>query len=161
MVRTTVGTIAEAQLSVQQSESVTTVSTDQTSTVSPSGRQKTTITAASGTLLSITGIRLLVLPPSDATSGSHGFTIDGPNGVLRFITVQSSFDKLVFVNNNIVTRGDLSQVPADPVAQQRNIQSLTIDDTTGIQINYDNDTDVSQSQTREIELIGLERSVTS
>jgi len=159
MVRTTVGTIAEAQLSVQQSESVTTVSTDQTSTVSPSDRQKTTITAPSGTLLSITAIRLIAPPPGGATSGDHAFLIDGPNATIRFLLAGDSHDKFLVLSSN--GSGAARQTPADPVVFQRQIQSLTLDDTNGVVVKYDNNTDASQSQTREIELIGLERSVTS
>jgi len=161
MVRTTVGTIAEAELSVQESESVTTITADQTTTVASSSRERTTVTASTGTLLTVQGLRLNVGAPSGATSGVHQFRLRDPNTGFLYIRARSGNNEGVSINRNTITQANTIQEPASTRAQQANIQAITIDDTTQLEVVYTNSTDVDQSNTRLIRLIGVERGVTN
>jgi len=159
MVRTTVGTIAEAQLSVEQAETVSTINADLTTTVSSSGSNTTTITAPSGALLSVIGIRLLAPNPSGASSGSHRIQIQGPDRQVRYLFASSGFDDNIRINNGTIRTAKLKQLPSSTAAQAEQIRSIIADDTRGVNLTYTNLTDVDQDQTVTIRLIVLERGV--
>jgi len=160
MVRTTVGTIAEAELSVQQSEEVTFITANQTSTLASAATQTTSITASSGKLLIITGIRIAVPSPNGASSGTHTIDIGGPRGRVRFLLAESGFSDAVVINNGIITNATSNKIPADQTIQSDNIQALRADDTQGFEVAYENGTDVSQTKDRKIQIVGVERGVT-
>jgi len=161
MVRTTVGTIAEAEISVQESESITAIQTDQSATVAQSDSQTTTITAPSGTILSVVGIRLLVQPPSGASSGRHNFTLSGPLQNVRYITATSEATDRILVSEGTIRTATRRASPTDGAAQSAQIRSATADDTNAIDITYSNTTDADQTNTRFIRVLAVERGVTS
>jgi hypothetical protein len=161
MVRTTVGTIAEAELSVQQAESVNLISASQTATVSSSGSQTTTVTAPSGTVLTVVGLQVVIDPPPGATTGNHTIQVKGPNEAVSYLLARSTFDQDILINNSVIATANDFVRPGSPVVQSQTIRSIRADDTDGISLVYDNDTDVDQTERRTIRLLVLERGVTS
>jgi hypothetical protein len=161
MVRTTVGTIAEAELSVQESESVVSIAASQTSTVSSSGSQTTSVTAPTGTIITVLALRCVVQPPSGATSGNHTITVAGPAGNVRYLLAGSSFDTKININDCIIVKANQTAQPSTDSGQVNAITSIRADDTQGVQFTYNNNTDASQAQERDIDIIALERGVTS
>jgi hypothetical protein len=161
MVRTTVGTIAEAELSVQQTEDVATVDGTQTTTVPAGSTEITDVNAPSGTLINVSNLDILVQPPSGASSGSHRIVVQGPDGSTRYILAQSSFDTQIRLFGNTITTGDDTQTPGTAATQQANILALAMDDTNSIKLRYDNFTDVDQTNDRRVKIVGIQRGVTS
>jgi len=161
MVRTTVGTIAEAQLSVQRTESVTQIQASQTSTISPGDTQQTVITAPSGTVLEVLTLRVVITGPGGASTGDHGIIIFGPNSRNIFLQATANGSNNVRVNHGFIRQADDKQRPSTEIAQQNQIRSLLADDTNGIIISYGNRTDVDQTNTRNIDIVALERGVSN
>jgi len=159
VVRTTVGTIAEAELSVQESEKVTTISADQTATVTSSSISTTNVLAPSGTIISVIGIRFQVSAPSGATSGNHQVQIQGPNGTVRFIFARANFGDQILIDDGIVKLASSTVAPASEAVQSNNISSLTADDSQPITFRYANGTDADQTNTRQIDIVAVQRGV--
>jgi len=161
MVRTTVGTIAEAELSVQESESVIQIAADQTATLSSSSSQTTTIKAPSGTVIRILAVRFVAPPPSAATSGNHTLRILGAGTKTRYLVAQSDSNTQIILNDRIVSKANSAAEPSTEAAQATTLGAIRADDTVGVQFKYINGTDASQTQTRDIDIIALERGVSS
>jgi len=157
MVRTTGGTIAEAELSVTQVEKVTAVKASQTSSVTPNGIQTTTVASPPGTVLSATAVRLVARAPSGATTGFHRVSFVGPNSRVKYLQASAPFNEQVIVDKGVVQKATRSAIPGDEAAQAAALNSIIADDTNGLKVKYENLTDATQSQKRDIQLIGLER----
>jgi hypothetical protein len=161
MVRTTVGTIAEAEISVQQAEDVARVDATQTTTVLAGDNEETDIDAPSGTLIDVSNFEFVVEPPSGASSGTHRILIRGPSRNNLYILAESNFDTRIQVVTNTISTADTSRLPGTAAAQQANILALAMDDTNSINLRYDNSTDVDQTNERRIGIVGIQRGVTS
>jgi len=161
MVRTTVGTIAEAELSVRQSETVVTVDASETASIPAGGGQSTIIKAPSGTTLSVLGLRIRVDPPSGATSGDHQITLAGPTNIVRYLKAESNFDDPIIINDSIIFLATSVSRPSTEAAQSNSIQSLIADDEFGITIAYSNGTDAEQTQERQIDIVAIQQGVST
>jgi hypothetical protein len=159
MVRTTVGTIAEAEISTQRTESVTTVDTAQTSTVSPGTESDTVITAPSGTVLEVLGMRVKVGNPGGATTGFHDIQFRSSTRLHIYLLARSGPGTNIRINRGIILKADDVQEPSTEIAQLTAIRSIRIDDTNGLTIRYKNETDADQTDDRQIQLVALERGV--
>jgi len=159
MVRTTVGTIAEATISAQRAESVTPISANQTSTVSSGGSAQTTVTAPTGTVLEILGLQIIIDPPPGASTGDHIFFIRGPNLEVRYLACRSGFSTAIEIKDNRIFTADQTQEPSTEGGQRGQIRSIRCDDTNGVVFKYTNRTDVDQTNDREIRILALERGV--
>jgi hypothetical protein len=159
MVRTTVGTIAEAELSVQRAESVTQISASSTLTVPSGGIDTTAVTAPTGTVLEVLGLEINIEPPPGATTGDHILFVRGPELNVRYIACFSSFDTGIKIRDGRIFVADQGQDPSTEVGQQGQIRSIRIDDTNGAVFEYENRTDVDQTNEREIQILALERGV--
>jgi len=161
MVRTTIGTIAEAELSVRQSETVDRIVADQTTTVPSSGSVTTSVAAPTGELISVTALSVLVKAPNGASSGTHSITLRGPDDQTDILIAESQFNTRVSISKNIIRVGNSDQEPASKVVQQANILAINLDDDGGLTLTYENNTDVSQSKPRQIDIVGIERGVST
>jgi hypothetical protein len=161
MVRTTVGTIAEAELSVQQQKQVTTISADQTATVSAGNNQDTLIKAPSGSTISVVAASIRAPAPSGASSGRHQVQLSGPDAAIRYLTAGSDFGDQIFIRESVIDTATGRVRPGTDAAQASTIRALTADDTQGLNIRYQNDTDVDQTQTRRIRLVTVQEGVSN
>jgi len=161
MVRTTVGTIAEAQLSVQRTEAVTRIKNDQTATVQASNREVTSIFAPTGKLLSVDTIFIEINPPSGATTGRHNVSLRGPADNVQYLFVESGFSDSILIAGSYVDTATKRVSPSDAGAVNTAIQSIAADDSTPLVVRYENNTDADQTNRRRIRLVGVERGVTS
>jgi hypothetical protein len=161
MVRTTVGSIAEAELSVERSESITQISADQTADVAAGDNETTVFTAPSGTLIEVIGLFVRVPSPAGSSSGFHRVFLQSAGTRGRLLQAQSNDSDRIEINNNHIRTGTSLQAPPDAASQAITINSIRFDDTRGIDITYDNRTDATQTDTRTIDLVGLERGVTT
>jgi phage I-like protein len=161
MVRTTVGSVAEADLSVERSESITAISADQTADVAAGDLQTTVLTAPSGTLIEVIGLFISSPSVSAASSGFHRVFLRSRGSPGKYIQAQSDNTGRIEINNNHIQTGNSVQLPSDAASQAIAINSIRFDDTRGLQITYDNRTDATQTDTRKIDLVGLERGVTT
>jgi hypothetical protein len=159
MVRTTVGTIAEAELSVQQAESITTINASQSSTVNSGSSERTVVTAPSGTILRVLALRFFARAPSGASSGDHSLNIQGPATNVSYLVAQSDFSNEIVLNQTVIKSANLSATPTTEEAQSSTIRSLQSDDSQGIVLEYSNDTDVDQTESRDITIVAIEQGV--
>jgi len=161
MVRTTVGSVAEASLSVERSESITAISADQTADVAAGDLQTTVLTAPSGTLIEVIGLFVSVPSVSGSSSGFHRVFLRSQGSPGRYIQAQSGNSNRILINNSHIQTANSLKLPSDAASQAIAINSTRFDDTTGLRITYDNRTDVTQTATRKIDLVGVERGVTT
>jgi len=160
MVRTTVGTIAEAELAVTRSEALTKLDATQTETVTSTTTQTTTVTSSSGTFFTLTALFVRIPAPSGATSGTHRLQLSGPDGAIRYILATANFDSVITINDGIISRADTRQEPSTDAVQSDVLRSIAFDDSRSLTLEYTNDTDVDQTNDRRVDLLGIERGVT-
>jgi hypothetical protein len=159
MVRTTVGTVAEAELSVQEAESVITIDATQTDTV-PAGEKETTgVKAPSGTVLEVLTIKVFISAPPNATTDIHLLRLNGPNGSNRYLQAGSDNSTNISIDDGIIKDANAGQAPTTEISQTTQIRSIRLDDTNGIEFQYDNRTDGDQTENRRIEILALQRGV--
>jgi len=111
-------------------------------------------------VLEVIGIRFFVGSPPGATAGKHlvSFTHEGER--VQYLSAASNFGDDIAINGSQISLATNSQTPSSAASQSLAIQGIIIDDTTGIEVTYRNQSDDSQSNARNIDIVGLERSVT-
>jgi hypothetical protein len=135
------GNLAQ-DVTVESSRSVTEVNADQTSDLSPSTIQDTTVRAGSGEVWTLLKARLRASSTDifGATSGTHRFIVETEAEGIELARGESTYDETVewqygkWVQANSEAQGDL-----------RDVQ---LDESNGIRIQYVNDTNATQTNSR-------------
>lgn len=115
------------------------------------------VTASSGEIWEVVGLRLNVDANADATSGSHSMalipTTDRRGNPYAIWAIESGFDNRISIQQNNVKSGNLAFFSGSEYQATVAVQGLLINDTTGIRFEYSNQTDATQESLRFIDVI--------
>lgn len=161
MVRTTLGTTLNAEVSVESSESVNFINEDFTGTL-PSGASETKIIRApAGTVLEIFRVRLIADPITGATTGGHKFDVLSESRFIGVLSISSNGTDFLRYNRSEVRTASTGSLPTDPAAQAIVFDGLRIDDKNGLQVKYQNNTDADQTNVRPLRIWARQIEVSS
>lgn len=131
--------------------------TDNT-TVSAGQTKLFTIRAPAGKIWYLTNMRIRAPAIGSATTGGHNFNVRSEGAVIDVTAAKSSYNNAVEFNNSDWTSADKWKDPSGQHAMAA-INTFVIDDSSGIEFRYNNDTDASQTNSRMFRLMVEEEEV--
>lgn len=136
------------------------INQDQSSSVSAAGAQNVDITAPAGQVATILGVRLDVVAPTGAASGTHEFRVQSGNSV-EYIIARSVYSSAVSYRSSHIYVADSLKLPSDQAAQERALIGRMFSASQSLRINYQNNTDVAQTNNRIIRFLVKYEGVTT
>lgn len=111
--------------------------------------------APSGNIGVLQSIKLLTTAPPNATSGTHFMLVSSSATMGGYIKGISSYNQQIYWNRFEWINADNDKEPSDGSAAANAIKDVFFDDVTSLRIQYENDTDVVQTNIRDIEITYL------
>lgn len=139
-------------VATQDRPNVKVVDLSQTTTVAAGSTENLETFAPSESLYRIVGAKIIAPPPTGAASGFHIFKILTGGGIALLAGRSGYQTDIRFHRSYWRTANEVSE-PPNEAAQQEAISSLKATESQPVEIEYQNQTDVDQTDNRTIKLL--------
>lgn len=150
--------IATQTLNVVDQETIATPSesisfieiNDSTDVSGNNGFAEVIIRPPTGQLFEVVAVEANVGPVTNATTGTHSFIFKSETEAIQVLRGSSVFSDGIDYNSGYWDQATDEKEPPDVQAQGFQPRGLRIDETNGLEIEYNNLTDATQTRTRQI-----------